>query len=91
MTTVKQLIELLKRYNQDCYITNEQNQPFIHIVSTVDGDTILSTVKPIGLCNRTGSYVYPSVIKGYVGFCPELDEDLYEDEFSRDMSEMREQ
>jgi hypothetical protein len=83
MTTVKQLIELLQQYNQDGYITDEQNQPFIHIRSTQNGDTILSTVKPIGECNRTGMKVYPSKVEGYTAFSPELDEDLYKMEFTK--------
>jgi len=82
MTTVKELIELLSRYNQDSIITNEQNQPFVHMVNLKDGTTILSTVKPIGYCNREGCYVYPSVIEGYSAFCPELDEDLYDMEWT---------
>ena len=89
MTTVKKLIELLSNYPQDFPITDEQNRPFIHIINGSD-NVILSTQKPIGICDRSGGYVYPSYVEGYVGFSPELDEDLYEIEFSRDMSEMRE-
>lgn len=84
-TTVGKLIELLSNYQKDFVITNEQNQPFIHIVNGRE-NVILSTIKPIGICNRTGGYVYPSIVDGYVGFSPELDEDLYEHEFSRDLS-----
>ena len=80
-TKVKDLIEMLKQYNQEGYITNEQNQDFIHIRSTDSGDTILSVVAPIGECNRTGMKVYPSVVEGYSAFSPELDEDLYKFEF----------
>lgn len=89
MSVVKQLVELLSKYPQDFQITDEQNRPFIHIINGEDS-VILSTEQPIGICNRSGGYVYPSIVKGYVGFSPELDEDLYEIEFSRDMSEMRE-
>ncbi|MBC7088623.1 MAG: hypothetical protein H5T96_09210 [Tissierellales bacterium] len=79
--TVKELKENLKGMRDDAIVLNEQNQDFIHIIGS---DTLmLSTNKPIGLCNRTGSYVYPSVIVGYAGFCPELNEDLYEFEFTR--------
>lgn len=81
-TTVGKLIELLSKYPKDMPITNEQNQDFIHIVNTSDNSVILSTTKPIGYCNRTGSYVYPSVVKGYSGYCPELDEDLYKNEWT---------
>ena len=89
MTTVKQLIELLSKYPQDFAITDEQNRPFIHIINGGD-NVILSTRQPIGICNRSGGYVYPSIVDGYIGFSPELDEDLYEFEFSRNMKEMRE-
>lgn len=89
MTTVKQLIELLSKYPQDFAITDEQNRPFIHIINGGD-NVILSTTQPIGICNRSGGYVYPSIVDGYIGFSPELDEDLYEFEFSRNMKEMRE-
>jgi hypothetical protein len=83
MTTVKELIALLETYNQDGFISDEQNQPFVHIRSTTNGDTILSTVKPIGECNRTGMKVYPSKVKGYTAFSPELDEDLFQIEFTK--------
>jgi hypothetical protein len=63
-------------------ITNEQNQDFIHIINTKHGEVILSTTKPIGYCNRTDSYVYPSVVEGYTAYCPELDEDLYDGEWT---------
>lgn len=92
MSTIKKLIELLSMYPQDWEVVDEQNRPFIHIINAgVETDNLrLSTVLPIGLCNRTDSYVYPSIVEGYVAFCPELDEDLYESEFTRDMSSMRE-
>jgi hypothetical protein len=89
MTTIKDLIELLNKYPQNFVITDEQNRPFVHIVNGED-NVILSTEKPIGICNRSGGYVYPSIVEGYVGFSPDLDEDLYEFEFNRDMSEMHE-
>lgn len=78
---VEKLIELLSYYNKDSEITNEQLQNFIHIVNLTDGSVILSTTKPIGECIRTGGYVYPSIIDGYSGFSPELNEDLYDDEY----------
>jgi hypothetical protein len=90
MTTVKELIELLSKYPQDFEVLDEQNRPFIHSINT-DNDTLrISTTKPIGICNRSGGYVYPSIVEGYEGFSPELDEDLFEFEINRDMSEMRE-
>lgn len=35
----------------------------------------------IGICNRTGTYVLPTKVKGYSAYCPELDEDLYDFEW----------
>ena len=87
--TVKHLKEILDAMRPDAIIINEQNQDFIHILAS---DTLrLSTTKPIGICNKSSGYVYPSIVDGYIGFSPELNEDLYEFEFYRDMSEMREQ
>lgn len=80
---VRELIKMLETYNQDQEITDEQNRPFVHIRSTQDGDTILSTTLPIGECKRTGMKVYPSLVEGYRAFCPELDEDLYGSEFTK--------
>ena len=84
-TTVKQLVEILtgKEINQDAFITDEQLCEFIHITHDTEGNIRLCVNRPIGKCNRTGEYVYPSVVKGYAAFCPELDEDLYEFEFTR--------
>ena len=81
MTTIGKLIELLSVYPKDMPITNQLNEDFIHIVNTKD-NVILSTQKPIAICNRTGEYVYPTYTKGYFGYCPELDEDVYEFETS---------
>ena len=81
MSTVKKIIELLSNYPQDFELLDEQNRPFIHIINT-NGNTVrLSTEKPIGICERSGGYVYPSIVDGYDGFSPELDEDLYISEF----------
>ena len=77
MTNVGKLIELLSKYPKDMPITNEQNQNFVHIVNTKDDSVILSVYKPIGYCNRTGEYVYPSQVEGYSAYSPSLDEDLY--------------
>lgn len=82
-TTVAKLIELLKDFNQDSLIVNEQNEPFVHISNLSNGSTVLSTVKPIGECNRCGGKVFPSQVGDYVGVCTEHDEDLYEFEFTR--------
>jgi hypothetical protein len=45
--------------------------------------TTEETQKPIGICNRTNTAVFPPQVEGYAGYCPELDEDLYEFEFTR--------
>lgn len=89
MYTIAKLIELLSKYPQHFEVIDEQNRPFIHIIN--GDDTLrLSAVQPIGLCNRSGGYVYPSIVEGYTGFSPELNEDLIEFEFNRDMSSMHE-
>ena len=75
--TVGKLIELLSMYPKDMEISNQNNEDFIHIVNTESDRVILSTEKPIAFCNRTGSYIYPTESKGYFGYCPELDEDVY--------------
>lgn len=76
--TIKQLVDMLKIYNQDMEINNEQNEPFVHMVSMKNGSTILSTKKPKAICIRTGGYVYPTTTQDYFGYSPELDEDVYE-------------
>jgi len=80
-TSVSKLIALLSKFPPSMGITNEQNEEFIHIINDNDR-VILSTHKPIGTCNRTGTYVYPTVVDGYSAFCPELDEDLFESEWT---------
>ena len=82
MTTVKQLIELLQPYakNDKASVTNHELADFIHICSMSNGDVILTTKKPIGYCNRSSGYVYPTEVEDYLGISPELDEnvDLWE-------------
>jgi hypothetical protein len=82
MLTVAQLKEMLLMYPDDMEVTTEQNLGIIHVSNTTD-TLIISAYKPIGVCNRSGGNVYPSEVKGYVGFCPELDEDLVGMEFSQ--------
>jgi len=43
----------------------------------VDEQDLAQYGMPIAICNRTGSFVYPTEVEGYYGYCPELDEDLY--------------
>lgn len=76
-TTVGKIIKLLSIYPKDFPITNEQNEPFVHITNTDEG-VILSTKKPIAYCSRSGGYVYPTTVDGYFGYSIELDEDVYE-------------
>jgi hypothetical protein len=52
------------------------------MVNGSEESVILSTTKPIGYCNRSGEYVYPSVVEGYSAYSPELDEDLYDIEWT---------
>lgn len=79
--TVKQLKEILISLPNDGIVTNEYNQDFIHIIS--DSNLLLSTQKPIAICNRTGDYIYPTDVEGYFGYCRELDENVYEIETSK--------
>jgi len=82
--TVKDLREMLNvGLRDDAIIMDIQRQDFVHIITDGDGNLMLSTSRPIGVCNRSGEYVYPSVVEGYVGYCPETDEDLYEIEFKK--------
>lgn len=82
MTTVEKLIELLSKYPKDFIITDEQNQPFIHIVNRQDDVITLSTKKPIGNCNKCGDYAYKEDVLDYFGVCPSCDENLYDFEIS---------
>lgn len=66
-----------KGFRDDAIITDMQLQDFVHIAHDTNGNIRFCTSKPIGRCNRTGEYVYPSNIKGYTAYCPELDENLY--------------
>jgi hypothetical protein len=78
--TVKHLKEILSAMRDDAIIRDEQNQDFTHIVAS---DTLLlSTVEPIGTCNRSGQNVYPSEVRGYSAFSPALDEDLFKFEWT---------
>lgn len=77
-TTVGKLIELLSIYPKDFTITNEKNEPFIHIVNDDHDSVILSTTNPIAYCRRSGEYIYPTTTPGYYGYCKSLNEDVYE-------------
>jgi len=83
--TFKDLKEIVnqKGFRDDAIVTDEQLRDFVHITHDTKGNIRLCVNRPIGKCNRTGEYVYPSVVEGYIGYCPELDEDLYEFEFTR--------
>lgn len=76
------LINALLPLNLDKKVRNHENQNFIHIVSDDEGGTILTTEKPIGYCNRSGGYVYPTSVEDYVGVSTELDENVDFGEFS---------
>lgn len=76
------LISVLLSYNLDKRVTDHENQEYIHVVSRDDGGTILTTEKPIGYCNRSSGYVYPTTVEDYVGVSTELDENVDFGEFS---------
>lgn len=75
--TVGKLIELLSIYDNDSVITDEQKEDFVHITNLSNGDVVLSTLRPIGICNRSSGQVYPTRTPGYKGFCTEMYEDLF--------------
>lgn len=77
MATVEKMIELLSYYPKNMEVTNECNLPFIHICSRQGDKVTLSTVQPIGYCNKCGDNVYPSDLKTYTGICTTCDENLY--------------
>lgn len=82
MLTVKKLKEILSMHNDDARVILETSEDICHTVNLNDGTLVLSRHKPIGICNRTSGYVYPTNVEGYAGYCPELDEDLYQIEFT---------
>ena len=83
MLTVKKLKEILDMYNDDARVILVTSEDICHTVNLKDGTVVLSQYKPIGICNRTGGYVYPTDTEGYSGYCPELDEDLFQIEFTK--------
>lgn len=40
-------------------------------------------MKAIGICNRTETEVFETEVNGYSAYCPELDEDLYDFEWTK--------
>ena len=81
--TVKDLREIINRkgFRDDAIVTDMQLQDFVHITHDTVGNIRLCTSRPVGRCNRTDEYVYPSVVDGYSAFCPESNEDLYDFEW----------
>ena len=87
----KELIEMIKHSPDTAEITLFGVGGIVHVMQ--DGDILLSTEKPIGLCNSCGGYVYPETTQGledYVGVCLSCDENKYSFEIETDMSSMRE-
>ena len=82
MSTKKELVLLFESYSDEAHVVTEQGEDITHLVNLTDGTIVMSSKKPIGVCNRTGGYVYPTVVSGYAGYCPELDEDLFSFEFA---------
>ena len=77
MITVKQLIEALSVYNDSSIVRTQDGENIVNIINTNGGDVIVSSLKPLGECNRCNSPVYPTTTEGYMAYCPECDEDLY--------------
>jgi len=86
--TKKELLNILKNFDDNAVIVDIQLQGIVHVFETEDGDIVLSSSKPIGKCNRTGADVYPSAVDGYSAYCPELDEDLYDMEWTANDEEL---
>jgi len=70
-------------FTNDTLITDMHLQNFVHITHDLVGNIRLCISRPIGKCNRTDEYVYPSIVNGYTAYCPELDEDLYDFEWRK--------
>ena len=81
MCTVEKLITLLSNYPMTLEVVDEQNNPFIHNMNTYNNTVRLSTTQPIGICNKSGGYVYPSKVNNYDEYSPDIDEDLYAFEY----------
>ncbi len=81
MLTVKKLRKILDTMDENAIIHSEQCDDFCFIEAKES--LLLSTTKPIGHCNRSGEYVYPSVVRDYTAFSPALDEDLYDIEWTK--------
>ncbi len=79
MTKVSKLIELLSAYNGEMEVIDFEGQNFVHI-SHHDNDNggrlILSTERPIGYCNRSGEYVFPTLVEDYLGVVPAIEENV---------------
>lgn len=79
MTTVSKLIELLSAYNGDMNVIDFEGQEFVHIShfgDKEDSSLILSTERPIGYCNRSGEYVFPTLVEDYLGVVPAIEENV---------------
>jgi Zn finger protein HypA/HybF involved in hydrogenase expression len=77
MMTVKKLRELLNSFMPDARVITPDSDHIVHISNLKDGTVVLSTEKPIGYCKKCGEYVFPTTVEGYVGVCPNCNEDLY--------------
>ena len=87
---LSEVIDDLKRIAKDNALKINRMDEFMQAVAILDKelrenetDLKIHYNKPIGICNRTKTYVYPTTVKGYAGYCPELDEDLFTFEFSK--------
>jgi len=78
---VKDLKKIIEHMSDDAIIHTQYNEDIVFMRGS---DTLLlSTERPIGSCNRTGTHVFPTNSPGYAAYSPELDEDLYEFEFTK--------
>ena len=76
----QEFIESLSKFEGSTVVCYEQD-PIIHFSAFEDG-MVVSSELPVGICNRSGGTVYPTVVPDYDGYCVAMDEDLYLFEFT---------
>jgi hypothetical protein len=84
--TVKELIDKLRNYPKDAEVMSSDNTEIVH-VSGDDDTVIVSSILPIGKCNKCGGEVFKELdsklSKQYAGFCPVCDENLFSFEMNK--------
>lgn len=81
--TVKYFRESLQHFPDDMIIVNHENEDFVHFMNISDNRLKLSVSPKIGECNRCGSPVHNTTVKGYDAVCTDCDENLYSFEYTK--------